>query len=115
MPPLVKSRYEAAYAVEDDDGVLYLTERVPFRYDPTLPGTKRHEVAAEDTLQVLAYRYFKGIKLPSGLGPEHLWWVIADFQPDPINDPTIDLDVGRVLFIPDPKVVKRKVFGGVRR
>jgi len=114
MPPLLNSRYERAYGVEDDDGVLYLTEREPFRYDKGLPGTRRHVVALGDSLQVLAFRYFQGFRLPGGLGPEHLWWVIADFQPNPILDPTIDLEVGRVLYIPSLQVIKRRVFGGVR-
>lgn len=113
MPPLEKSRYERTYGVEDENGVLYLTEREPFRYDETLPGTRRHPVAQEDSLQVLAYRYFQGVKLSNGLGPEHLWWIIADFQPIPIIDPTIDLEIGRIIYIPSVQVIKRKVFGGV--
>lgn len=127
MPPLLNSRYERTYAVEDvelrpltsgedelEEGVLYLTEREPFRFDENLPGTRRHRVAEGDTLQILAYRYFQGVKLSGSLGPEHLWWIIADFQPVPILDPTIDLEVGRLLYIPGVPVIKRKVFGGVR-
>lgn len=113
MPPLIRSRYERTYGLEDDNGLLYLTEREPFRYDKTLPGIRRHRVATGDTLQVLAYRYFPGLTISGGLGPEHLWWVIADFQPVPIQDPTVDLEVGRVLYIPSVSVVRRRIFGRV--
>lgn len=114
MPPLIRSRYEKTYGLEDDNGLLYLTEREPFRYDKKLPGIRRHRVAQEDTLPVLAARYFRGLTISGGLGPEHLWWVIADFQPIPIQDPTIDLEVGRLLYVPSVAVVRRRIFGGVR-
>jgi len=41
--------------------------------------------------------------------------VIADFQPDPVHDPTLSLDLGRVLFIPSVRVVTEEVFAEARR
>jgi hypothetical protein len=40
---------------------------------------------------------------------------IADFQPDPVHDPTLSLDLGRVLFIPSVRVVTEEVFAEARR
>jgi len=106
MPPRKNSRYERSFGVEDDNGNLYLTEREPFLYNKDLPGTRRHRVAKGDTLYNLAYKYFQPIH-----NAEHLWWIIAEFQPTPILDPTIDLADGSTLFIPSVRVVQRKVFG----
>jgi hypothetical protein len=40
--------------------------------------------------------------LPRACG---FWWAIADFQPDPILDPTLRLEPGRRLFIPSVRVL----------
>jgi len=104
MPPHVRSRYLATLGLRDSGNRLYLTERKPFRYDPTLTGTRRHEVAQGDRLWFLANRYFK--PFPNA---EHLWWVIAEFQPKPIQDLTLDLEVGRVLYIPSTRVVQERI------
>lgn len=104
MPPHVRSRYLVTYGLKDSNSKLYLTERTPFRYDPALQGTRRHVVAQGDRLWHLAYRYFA--PFPNA---EHLWWVIAEFQPQPIQDPTLDLAVGRVLYIPSTRVVQERV------
>ncbi|MCZ2110357.1 MAG: hypothetical protein LC118_12450 [Dehalococcoidia bacterium] len=53
-----------------------------------------------DTLEGLAGRYFA--PLPRACG---FWWVLADFQPDPIVDPTLELDVGRRLVVPSLRVL----------
>ena len=106
MPPRKNSRYETSFGIEDDSGNLFLTERKPFRFDEKLPGTRRHRVTASDSLQTLAHRYFK--PLPHA---EHLWWIIAEFQPDPILDPTLSLETTRILYVPSVRVVQRRVFG----
>ena len=104
MPPHVRSRYLATFGLRDSAGRTYLTERTPFRYDASLPGTRRHIVAQGDRLWNLAYRYFK--PFPNA---EHLWWAIAEFQPVPIQDPTLDLDEGRVLYIPSTRVLQERI------
>jgi hypothetical protein len=98
----------------DDDGNLYLTERKPFRYDPKLPGTIPHVVEVGDSLQTIAFKYWISMS-PDDLeivwGPEHLWWVIAEFQPVPILDPTIDLVPGTTILVPSLRVVQERVLG----
>lgn len=106
MPPHSRSRYLASYGIKDDDDRLYLTERTPFRFDARLKGTRRHIVAQGDRLWNLAYRYFK--PLPNA---EHYWWVIAEFQPVPIRDLTLDLAVGRTIYIPSVRVLQERVLG----
>jgi hypothetical protein len=41
--------------------------------------------------------------------------VIADFQPDPIVDPTLELELGRRLFIPSLRVLTDVILGEERR
>ena len=50
---------------------------------------------------------------PFGLAA--LWWVIADFQPEPVHDPTRALEVGRVMFIPSERTLVEEVFSSRRR
>ncbi len=43
------------------------------------------------------------------------WWVLADFQPDPIVDPTLELDVGRRLVVPSLRVLTDVILSEQRR
>lgn len=109
MPPRKHSRHALSFTTATDDGELYLTERTPFRYRP-LADSIQHRVKEGDTLWNLAYRYYSPIERPAGL-----WWVIADFQPTPIFDPTIALAPGRVLWIPSLRTVLEQIFSERRR
>ena len=109
MGPRALSRYLITTASRDDAGRLVLSDREPFRFQE-LPDTRTHVVALGDTLFQLAGRYYQ--KLPRGCG---LWWVIADFQPDPIVDPTLELELGRVLFVPSVRTLTDLVFSEARR
>ena len=109
MPPRRFSRYTFCAATLDDAGRLALTEREQYRFR-ALPDTRQHVVQQGDTLFTLAGRYFAPIPRPAGL-----WWLIADFQPDPIIDPTLALELGRILFIPSVRVVTEEIFAESRR
>jgi hypothetical protein len=109
MPPRRFSRFTFSAAILDEGERLFLTEREPFRFR-SFPDNRQHVVQQGETVFSLAGRYFAPLPRPSGL-----WWVIADFQPDPIHDPTLSLDLGRVLFIPSVRVVTEEVFAEARR
>lgn len=109
MPPRQYSRNTFCLAVPDEVGRLYLTPRNPYRFR-VLTDTVLHVVGDGDTLQALAARAYAGLPRPAGL-----WWVIADFQPDPILDPTVQLGAGTTLFIPSLRVVQELVFSESRR
>jgi hypothetical protein len=116
MPPRLNSRYEGSLGRYDEDDNLYLTQPEPFRYDPDLEGTRQHQIGTGDSWQSIAFQYFKNLIRPpedihDGWGPEHLWWLVCWFQPMPILDPTLPLEVGRVLEIPADEVVRDRVFG----
>lgn len=104
MPPFEYSRHTFTEGRLDVSGRFYLTTRIPFQYrqlaDNLTVLTKQG-----DTLFSLAGRYLKPLPRPCGL-----WWVIADFQPKPIHDPTIQLAAGRVIIIPSVRTVEEEIF-----
>jgi hypothetical protein len=109
MPLQVGSRYSFCLALTDAEGRMYLTEREPYGY-ADLADNRTHGVVSSDSLFSLAGKYFA--PLPRACG---FWWVIADFQPDPIVDPTLALDIGRLLYIPSTRVVTDVILGESRR
>lgn len=109
MPPTANSRHVFCSALKDKAGRLFLSDRVPFRYQP-LYDNQFHVVSQGETLFSLAALYYDGMERAAGY-----WWVIADFQPDPINDPTVELTPGRTLVIPSARALKEEVFNEARR
>ena len=103
------SRYAFCEAIRYDDGTVDLTRRAPFRFRE-IQDTRRHIVVGGETLAVLAARYFA----PREDAPR-LWWVIADFQPTPILDPTIALEAGAEIFVPSLRVIEEVILGERRR
>jgi hypothetical protein len=88
---------------------MFLTERDPYGY-VDLPDNRAHAVVSNDTLFSLAAKYFA--PLPRACG---FWWAIADFQPDPVVDPTLALDIGRLVYIPSTRVLTDVILGEARR
>lgn len=112
MPPRKFSRYSFATGLRNADDPLqrfYLSDRVRFLYLP-LPDNIQHVVSEGDTLWNLASRFYLPIERPAGL-----WWVIADFQPDPIHDPTVRLETGGLVIIPSLRTVTEQIFSASRR
>lgn len=110
MPPQLYSRFQFSYSFADPvTGKLMLSDREPYRFAP-FEDNLLHRVKGTDTLARLAARYFA--PMPNAA---ELWWIIADFQPDPIFDPTIALDVGRMLTIPSVRTVLTEIFDEARR
>lgn len=109
MPPRRYSRHTFATATTNEAGELQLYGTAPFGFRE-LGDTRRHTVKDGDTLHTLAGRYFEG--LPN---PNELWWIIADFQPSPIQDPTLALEPGQLLYIPSVRTVQEEIFSERRR
>lgn len=110
MPPQPFSRYFFTQGIKDVNDNLLLTERVPYRYQD-LPDNRFHIVKSGDTLHTLANRYFDGVIA----NPADFYWVICDFQPEPILDPTLTLAPGRLLVIPSVRVLTEEIFSETRR
>ena len=109
MPPRRFSRLEFTLGIRDDEGRLLLTDREPFRFRP-LPDNRIHELKQGETLFTVAGRFFRPRLRAAGF-----WWVIADFQPDPVIDPTVPLEVGRRLFVPSLRTLDEEILSESRR
>jgi len=108
MTPSRWSRYRFSIASTDPDGGLALSERPMFTYRD-LSDTIQHPIVEGDTLWTIAGFYYAGLPRPSGL-----YWVLADFQPQPIYDPTIRLVAGNILFVPSLRTVQEQILSDRR-
>jgi hypothetical protein len=109
VPPRVGSRYGFSLGVRDDAGLLQLTDREPYRFRAHADN-RVHVAVQGDTFWDLAGRYFA--PLPRACG---YWWAVADFQPDPVVDPTLMLEPGRRVFIPSLRVLTDVILGEAGR
>lgn len=103
------SRYLFCQGITDSSGRLFLTDRVPFRFVER-DDSRLHTVVEGDDLFGLSDYYFKGLPRPS-----QFFWVLADFQPDPIVDATLRLEIGRQLVIPSVRMIVEEICNESRR
>lgn len=89
--------------------LVYLTDREKFRYVEASDNIS-HLVREGDTLQNLAARYYAPMSDPPLFSAAWLWWIIADYQPQPIHDPTIILATGSTVIVPSLRTVNDRVF-----
>jgi len=101
MPPRINTRYQYSRAFQDAESRWYLEVPRPFRFSNQIDNLP-YRVKTGDTLQVLAYRFFRGLE-----GAPQFWRAIAEFND--IIDATLPLTVGRLLIIPSLRWV-REVF-----
>ncbi len=94
------SRWSDAAPYTDASGRVVLGEREPMVFRDR-PDNRIHTVLPGDTLAALAGEYFA--PLPRACG---YWWAIAEYQPEPIVDPTEPLAVGRVLVVPSHEALE---------
>jgi len=105
---------------ESGEELVYLSDRNRFRY-VSRSDNIRHEVKEGDTLHTLAARFYAGMTQDLGTSrfqiwsPAQLWWVIADYQIEPIVDPTIRLVPGSIIVAPSRRTVREEVFSADRR
>jgi len=98
MPPRVDSRYQFSRAFTDADGRLHLEVPDPVRHRPE-PDNVRHVVGAGESLQFLAYRYYRGMERPA-----RFWWAIGAYNG--VVDATFPLASGTVLVIPSERLLR---------
>lgn len=98
------SRYRFCLGVRNSDEVLLLDEREPVRFRDA-PDNQFHTVVDGDTWWGLAHAYFRTYPRPCGL-----WWVLCEYQPTPVVDPTLRLQAGATVVIPPERVLREAVF-----
>lgn len=110
MPPRLNSRYQFCVGyIDPTTGAVTLTDREPFSFTHFADNIQ-HQVVNGDTLQTIAQYYYSPIE-----DAALMWWVIADFQPTPIIDPTISLEIGRVLQVPSLATLQNIIFSQSRQ
>jgi hypothetical protein len=110
VPPRLYSRHQFCVAFTDPvTSKLVLSDREPYRFAPFADNVQ-HQVIEGDTLSRLAARYFAPLA-----DAAQLWWIIADFQPEPIFDPTLALEVGQTIVLPSVQTVLTEIFDEARR
>jgi hypothetical protein len=109
VPPRRFSRYQYSVATLDQSGALLLSDPEPFAY-VALADNVIHTAETGDRLWFLAHRYFQPLARPSGL-----WWILADFQPVPIFDPTLSIPAGTTIYIPSVRTVLEQIFNANRQ
>ena len=124
MPPGIFSRHLYTIGISPDDAdliipglndvwpgrsnVLHLTGREPFTYRD-LADNILHDVVQGDSVWSIAAKHYRQFDRPSDL-----WWIIADFQPIPIIDPSIELVVGSLIVVPSTRTIREEVFSESR-
>lgn len=106
------SRYRFCQAVLNDANRLFLTDPEPFRFID-LPDNRQHIAKHGDTWWGLAARYYAADGLVDN--PTDLWSIIADFQPEPVVDPTLRIEPGRTIHIPSIETIFQRVLSEARR
>jgi len=109
MPIYPNSRYRFNVEYEDNAGNGFLDEREPFRFQDVLDN-RFHTVIDGDTWWGLAAMYLQGIPRACGM-----WWLLCEYQPTPVIDPTIRLKPGAVVVVPPMRLVRMEVFNSERR
>lgn len=104
-----KSRFTFSQQWFDELGQVFLDDRKPYGYRAFSDNTL-HTVTTGETVFSIAGSHFRPLPRAAGL-----WWVIADFQPNPIHDPTIKLIEGSVLVLPSQRTVIEEIFAEGRR
>lgn len=106
MPPIKFSRYQFVSQVLDETlNQLFLTDREKFAFQD-FADNMTHRAREGDSLYSLANKAFRGMTNR----PARFYWVIADFQPEPIHDPTLKLKLGRLMFIPSLRTLVEDIF-----
>lgn len=109
MAVFENSRHTFCLAWFDSAGRVYLDDRSPYGYR-AFADNSVHVVLEGETIWSIAGQHFAPHPRAAGL-----WWVVADFQPNPIHDPTIALVAGSLLVLPSLRTVLEEVLGEQRR
>lgn len=111
MGPNRFSRYRFSLGFNDDASPprFFLSEAEPYAYRD-LADSVQHVVKTGDTLFNIAGRYYGSMPRPAAF-----WWAIANFQPNPILDPTITLTEGSVIVVPSLATLQNEILNERRK
>lgn len=111
MPIRRYSRDSYSAIFKDDLGREYTEPRPRFLYR-SYDDNIRHVVRQNEHYWYIAAKYYEGLSREPyfEFSPGQLWWVIADFQPTPVHDPTLALAPNTIVIVPSLRVVQAEIF-----
>ncbi len=109
MPMFEWSRYRYCTQYTGSDDIPYIDEREPFRYKEQ-PDNRYHRARSGDTWWGLAHMYFQGVPRACGL-----WWLLCEYQPTPVIDPTLAIQEGTLIVVPSMRALRMNIFSPERR
>lgn len=98
------SRYVNVEHLADTAGRIYTADRIPFRFTQRDDSILHIAQAGESWWGLAQKYYFEISDRPSGL-----WWVICDFQPQPVVDPTLIIQPGSEVVVPSAFTVRNEI------
>lgn len=109
MPMFPFSRYAYCLQLEDAAGIKYLDEREPFAFREETDN-RYYRTVDGDTWYGMAHTFFDGIPRACGL-----WWVLCDFQPERVIDPTLRIEPNTLIVVPSIRLIRTKLFTNDQR
>lgn len=106
------SRFRLCFLISRSDGAQFLSDREPFGYQDRADNFAIR-ARLGDTWWTLAAQIYEAEEVIDR--PEILWWVVADYQPSPVVDPTLRIEPGRIVYAPSVEVLLTRVFSEDRR
>lgn len=97
------SRYLFCIEYEDENENLALSRRVPYRYKE-FDDNIVHDAIEGEMVHDIAQSYYGEIY--NEREARNMFWIICDFQPDPIIDCTLIMKAGQKIIVPSPRAVE---------
>ena len=99
---MTADRYLFCIETTDANGNLILSKRVPYRYKE-LGDNIIHTSLEGESIQDIAQIFYG--KLYGQRESRNMFWIICDFQPQPILDCTLTMEAGQKIIVPSPTTV----------
>jgi len=102
----VSSLYRHSRLTQKEDGSVFFTlpERVSF---DDQDDVTTHIANGQEFLWDIAQQYYKRVYV----SPLDLWEVLMQFQPEPIQDPSVPVPLGQEVYIPSLEWIEEVAFG----
>ncbi len=97
------NRYLFCIDHEDVNGNLALSRRVPYRFRE-LPDNRVHIGVEGQSIHDIAQIFYGGTY--GERRSRDMFWIICDFQPQPILDCTLTVKAGQHIIVPSPTTIE---------
>jgi len=97
----MSTRYDDAYIIKDINGNDIVVPRAFFRYKE-IDDNIIHIAKDNESLWEIATQYYSDVLQ----NPSLHYWIIADYQPEPILDPTQTMVQGRTIYVPSIRTIE---------